>query len=180
MSISKRLRFEVLKRDGFRCTYCGATSLSTRLHVDHVEPASRGGSDDPANLVTACAPCNLGKSDVRLEDVTRTADASGGDPQEHADQVRAYLAAQRDVEAAKDEVLEFLAERYTAASDRGWDMSDLLRIRIRQWVHQLSMEDLVVAVEATARKRMYNNEYERQYFHGVIRNLRAKRDQKAG
>lgn len=55
-------RFRVLARDGFRCRYCGAGSHSVELHVDHVHPRSRGGSDDEDNLVTACRTCNLGKS----------------------------------------------------------------------------------------------------------------------
>lgn len=38
--------------------------------LDHVEPGARGGSwIDPANLVTACWPCNSGKADFTLEEV---------------------------------------------------------------------------------------------------------------
>lgn len=59
---SKRLRFEILKRDGFMCRYCGAEPESAVLHVDHVIPESKGGTDDPDNLVAACRDCNLGKA----------------------------------------------------------------------------------------------------------------------
>lgn len=55
-------RFTILKRDGFRCVYCGATPDVSQLHVDHYTPRSRGGTDHPSNLRTACAPCNLSKS----------------------------------------------------------------------------------------------------------------------
>lgn len=68
MAISKRKRFEILKRDGFRCRYCGATPGVDGLHVDHIMPQSKGGSDHPDNLMTACSWCNLGKSDVLLSD----------------------------------------------------------------------------------------------------------------
>lgn len=54
-------RFKILRRDGFRCRYCGATPDVSELHVDHVQPRSRGGTDDPLNLVTACSACNLSK-----------------------------------------------------------------------------------------------------------------------
>ena len=67
-AIGKRLRFEVFKRDKFRCVYCGATPPDAVLHIDHVVPVSDGGSNDPLNLVTACAGCNLGKSNIRLDD----------------------------------------------------------------------------------------------------------------
>jgi hypothetical protein len=59
--ISKKLRFAILRRDGFRCRYCGASSNDVRLHVDHVVPRVDGGADSPENLVAACADCNLGK-----------------------------------------------------------------------------------------------------------------------
>ena len=72
MSISARTRFEILKRDGFRCVYCGARAADgTTLHVDHVVPRARGGGDRPENLITACDRCNLGKSDVPLDDTGR-------------------------------------------------------------------------------------------------------------
>lgn len=61
--ISKRVRFSVFSRDGFACRYCGATSETVQLVLDHIEPVSKGGSDEPENLVTACQPCNAGKSD---------------------------------------------------------------------------------------------------------------------
>ena len=61
MSISKALRFEVLRRDGFACTYCGRKPPEVELHIDHVTPASLGGQDVPENLRTSCVDCNAGK-----------------------------------------------------------------------------------------------------------------------
>jgi hypothetical protein len=60
--VRKSVRFCVLRRDGFRCVYCGATAGEQKLHVDHVHPRSKGGRDDESNLVTSCEACNLGKS----------------------------------------------------------------------------------------------------------------------
>lgn len=61
MALSKSLRFEVLRRDGFACTYCGRRPPEVELHIDHVTPAALGGRDEPANLRTACIDCNVGK-----------------------------------------------------------------------------------------------------------------------
>lgn len=66
MAVSKRLRFEILRRDGFTCRYCGAKAPDVQLRVDHVVPVALGGTDDPTNLVTACEPCNSGKSSAPL------------------------------------------------------------------------------------------------------------------
>lgn len=68
VAVSKRVRFEVFKRDRFSCQYCGASAPDAVLHVDHIEPVSKGGSNDMMNLITSCDSCNLGKSDVLLSD----------------------------------------------------------------------------------------------------------------
>jgi hypothetical protein len=65
--VSKRLRYEILRRDGFKCRYCGTVAAATELRVDHVIPDSLGGLSEPSNLVTACDPCNSGKSSVPPE-----------------------------------------------------------------------------------------------------------------
>lgn len=62
MGVSKRLRYEILRRDNHACRYCGATAPDVKLVVDHVIPVALGGGDSPANLITACDPCNNGKS----------------------------------------------------------------------------------------------------------------------
>lgn len=62
MAVTKRLRFEILRRDNHTCQSCGAKPSDAELVVDHVIPVALGGSDEPANLQTLCAPCNSGKS----------------------------------------------------------------------------------------------------------------------
>lgn len=64
--MSLRTRIRILARDGHRCIYCGATSRDTRLEVDHIVPRSVGGTNDDANLITACWACNNGKGATQL------------------------------------------------------------------------------------------------------------------
>lgn len=64
MPISRRLRFEILRRDLHTCRYCGAKAPDVKLTVDHVIPVALGGGDDPTNLVTACVDCNGGKTSI--------------------------------------------------------------------------------------------------------------------
>ena len=61
--MSNKLRFMILERDKFTCTYCGRNPKDDRvkLHVDHIHPKSKGGTDDESNLTTACSDCNHGK-----------------------------------------------------------------------------------------------------------------------
>ena len=63
-AIKLGLRYEVLKRDRFRCVVCGrspATTLGIELHVDHDVPFSAGGKTVAENLRSTCSECNLGK-----------------------------------------------------------------------------------------------------------------------
>jgi len=66
---SLRLRFEILKRDNFTCQYCGRNPKQdkVKLQIDHIIPKSKGGNDNPSNLITACLECNQGKKDIILE-----------------------------------------------------------------------------------------------------------------
>ena len=62
-----KLRFSVLKRDGFICRYCGrGVAEGTKLQIDHIHPRSKEGSLAIDNLITSCLECNLGKMDVVL------------------------------------------------------------------------------------------------------------------
>jgi len=61
MTISKTLRFEVFKRDGFQCQYCGKQPPEIVLEVDHIIPRKRKGKNDIDNLITSCFDCNRGK-----------------------------------------------------------------------------------------------------------------------
>ena len=67
-NLSKSVRFEVFKRDSFKCQYCGKSAPDVVLEVDHIIPVSKGGDNDISNLITACFNCNRGKRDKKLTD----------------------------------------------------------------------------------------------------------------
>jgi len=61
-SVAKRLgrkAKQIHARDGHRCVWCGANEGP--LHLDHVVPRSCGGTDEPTNLIVACAACNCAR-----------------------------------------------------------------------------------------------------------------------
>ena len=67
--LSQKTRFEVFKRDSFRCQYCGKSSPSVILEVDHIHPVAKGGSEtDILNLITSSEECNAGKGDRLIAD----------------------------------------------------------------------------------------------------------------
>ena len=62
--MSDSIRYDVLKRDNFKCTICGRTAADgIKLHVDHIMPIAKGGKTEMSNLRTLCNQCNSGKSD---------------------------------------------------------------------------------------------------------------------
>lgn len=67
-ALSKSLRFEIFKRDKFICQYCGGKAPEVVLNVDHIEPVSKGGTNELMNLITSCFACNSGKRDKKLDD----------------------------------------------------------------------------------------------------------------
>jgi hypothetical protein len=68
---SWRLRFLVMRRDRFACRLCGAAPAkdpSVTLHVDHIHPWGEGGETILPNLQTCCDRCNIGKSNLPLNE----------------------------------------------------------------------------------------------------------------
>jgi 5-methylcytosine-specific restriction endonuclease McrA len=56
--IPHKLKWEVWKRDGFKCITCGSQD---DLSIDHIHPECRGGGIEIQNLQTLCRSCNSRK-----------------------------------------------------------------------------------------------------------------------
>ncbi|OGY50090.1 MAG: hypothetical protein A3J65_04235 [Candidatus Buchananbacteria bacterium RIFCSPHIGHO2_02_FULL_45_11b] len=57
-----KIRYQVLKRDNFKCVLCGNDAKNTLLVIDHKIPVAGGGTNDFDNLRTLCRECNHGKA----------------------------------------------------------------------------------------------------------------------
>lgn len=112
MALSKSKRFEIFKRDGFTCQYCGMRPPDVVLEVDHIDPRSKGGSDDELNLITACFDCNRGKAAKKLTDIHPRPDADLKylETQQEIAEAKAYLKAKEEL----DEVREKICSRLLA------------------------------------------------------------------
>lgn len=113
MAVSKRVRFRIFARDNFTCRYCGRSAPDVVLHIDHVHPVSRGGTDKESNLVTACADCNVCKQAKLIRPADRPADprtAEAPPTVPHVDRCR----------ACGPDTMLYLAEREEPAPPRGY------------------------------------------------------------
>lgn len=50
-----------------KCFYCRISLKGRRTNVEHIIPKSRGGTNNPSNLVISCAPCNKQKGSKLLD-----------------------------------------------------------------------------------------------------------------
>jgi len=64
--LSESKRNYIFNRDNGICQYCFIYGV--KMHVDHMTPWSRGGSDDVSNLCLSCATCNIRKSNTPYDD----------------------------------------------------------------------------------------------------------------
>jgi pyruvate/2-oxoglutarate dehydrogenase complex dihydrolipoamide acyltransferase (E2) component len=178
-SLSKRLRFEIFKRDGFRCIYCGATPMQKALHVDHVVAVADGGGDTPENLVTACADCNLGKGAVPLERKKLATPVATEADEDHADQIREYLRLQREIQGARKEAVNAIADYW---EERIGGMTVAMYDRLLQLIAEWPYQKLIEAIDITARKlgtpgQEFDGrgaENQARYFHGILRKWRTQ------
>ncbi|HRZ18605.1 MAG TPA: HNH endonuclease [Methanofastidiosum sp.] len=64
--IDQGVSWEVFRRDGYRCRYCGKDDVP--LTVDHVVLWEDGGPSTKDNLVSACRKCNKTRGNMQYEE----------------------------------------------------------------------------------------------------------------
>lgn len=134
MSVSKRLRYEILRRDNHTCRYCGESAPDVKLTIDHVVPVSLGGSDEPGNLVAACPDCNAGKA-ASNPDAPLVADVS-----DKAIRWAAALARAVETESEKLRIKSELAEYF---EDEWYFRREIQKYEMRGFLLPEGWEDTV-------------------------------------
>jgi DNA polymerase III epsilon subunit family exonuclease len=56
--VHEELKRGIRRQDGYRCVCCGHDGLMAELHVHHIIPLYKFGTNDPVNLVTLCLACH--------------------------------------------------------------------------------------------------------------------------
>lgn len=164
--ISKKTRFEVFKRDGFTCQYCGAHPPGVLLHVDHIEAVANGGASDMDNYVTACEPCNLGKGARPLTSV----------PESLADKAARVAEAEEQL-AGYSAILQARRERI---ADDAWRVVDALTGEdscrrdwlqsIKMFVEKLGPAPVVDAAHIARAAKPWSKPTRFRYFCGICWN----------
>lgn len=165
VALSKRTRFEIFKRDGFRCVYCGSSPPAVLLEADHVIPVVDGGTNDQDNLVTACEGCNRGKGPVSLQVIPRSL----------ADQ--ATEVAEREAQIAAHQAI--LRERRERIEDEQWEIVQALEgpsrdkyrrdylVSIKTFLERLGFDSVLDAAEIARSKYPWGGRRLFLYFCGI-------------
>jgi hypothetical protein len=150
-AIPKGIRFEVFKRDSFKCQYCGASAPDVRLHVDHINPVSNSGANDIVNLVTSCVGCNLGKSDKLLSEnaAVNKSRSQLEALQERREQLGMMMSWQEDLQALKETVLEKISSKWESVAP-GFGINENGQQRLKKIIRNYALDEIFEAMDIAA------------------------------
>jgi hypothetical protein len=174
MAVSKRTRFEVLRRDNYTCRYCRSTE--GELTIDHVTPVALGGTDDPSNLVACCKDCNAGKASS-APDAEIVSDVD-------EDAARWAAARERAISKAKGRSATSEARRAPFLEAwQGWDEDAThlpadWHITVDRWLDSgITVDQLIEALDITLPKRYVRHYDVFRYVAGIVRNWLRELDE---
>lgn len=156
--VSKKLRFEVFKRDKFTCQYCGARAPEAILQCDHIVPVASGGATDILNLTTSCQPCNSGKGKRELSDdqaVTKQVDMLV-ELEERRQQIEMMLQWRDDLASLDDQTLEAVVERISAKSNL--EPNEVGRATLKKLLKKYGLSEVLQGIDESFRIHLIYNE----------------------
>ena len=169
--LSKKERFEIFKRDGFTCQYCGQQPPDVVLHVDHINPVVSGGDNDPLNLITACRTCNQGKFTTPLDSVPNRPDANIEllEINQEVAELRRYQEAKKIRDELTEEIISGLQELWWSLVNPKEAPNAKVFINWMTFASPTQVED---AIKITSGKYNISNcNYQIKYCSGVLRHM---------
>jgi len=170
MAVSRKIRFEVFKRDGFKCSYCGKAPPTVILEVDHIDPKSRGGKDHINNLLTACFDCNRGKKNIPLDKIPLQLKDNLDALKEKEDQLKEYrkfaLKIEKRIIEDMDDICKIYSDQYPK-----WNLTDHFRnTTLRRFLALLPKHEIVDALYIGISRYPSNETSVIRYFCGICWN----------
>lgn len=158
-NISKKIRFEIFKRDSFTCQYCGEKAPNVVLEVDHILPVSKGGDNNEINLITSCHSCNNGKRDILLSD--RTTIEKQREKLESAQEKRNQLSMmaewREELANIDNDMTDIFEESFYAKTSE--NLSESGRIKALKLIKKYCIEDVLNALDISI-ESYYDGTYE--------------------
>ena len=141
--LSKKLRFEVFKRDSFSCQYCGSTPPKVILEVDHIIPVSKKGTNEIDNLITSCFDCNRGKSDNELTTLPSSTVDKLEILQEKELQYKQYQKALKNIEKRINKEIELVDDVFRKFNP-DYSLSEKFKLgTVKKFISQLGVNSVI-------------------------------------
>jgi hypothetical protein len=147
MSISKKLRFDVFKRDGFQCRYCGKQPPEIILEVDHIIPRNKNGGDEIENLLTSCFDCNRGKGKEELRILPESCDGRAERILEQEEQIKALYREQTKQRKRIEKDIDLIDKKYSALENEEYFLSEKGRLNVKQLLRNFTRSEIEEALE---------------------------------
>lgn len=167
-SISKKLRFEVFKRDSFTCQYCSAKPPKVPLEVDHIMPVCKGGKNNIDNLITACFDCNRGKSGNELTSIPQNliekTEIKKIAVQQYSEFQKILLKERKQM----DLDIELVEGVYSSVFTE-YCFADKFKISVKKFIKELGVDEVIDSME-TACNIIKNEDKVLKYFCGICWN----------
>lgn len=178
-STGKRLRFEVFKRDGFTCQYCGKQPPDVVLVIDHIVPVCEGGETTADNLITACEVCNQGKAGKVLgqRQVRPDGDMMYLETQQEIAELRRYQLARKERDEIIGEIIRDIRAAWPAWSGVNWSPGiETLRPMFDRYSPEIVEEAIRIATRKIRSRSL--GMYERDfvpYIWATMKNMARER-----
>jgi len=164
--LSKTTRFNVFKRDSFRCQYCGQCPPAVVLEVDHITPVSKGGGNTLHNLLTACFDCNRGKAAGLLTEIPQSLTDKAAVLQEKQDQLRAFEKLLKKLRSAEEARIDSVESVFKETFDDRV-FTGAFRESIRKFLEHLDIYQVTGAMKIACGRRSDDAGHAIKYFCGI-------------
>lgn len=165
--ISKKLRFEIFKRDGFSCAYCGNKPPDVVLEVDHIVAVSNGGNNSKLNLITSCFNCNRGKGCEELSSIPPKLTEDLAKNKEKESQLKEYRKYIEEVQSRQSNDIESINKAFRLTFPN-WDLSDQFKRKtLTRFLKMLPLHEVVGAMQVACDRMSHDEDKAVKYFCGI-------------
>lgn len=145
--LSKKIRFEVFKRDKFVCQYCGRMAPDVILEVDHIVPVAEGGTNEMLNLITSCRDCNRGKGKARISENTEVKKQQEQlyELAEKREQTQMLMDWKRELASLLNEQANLLSDYIGEITN--WELSETGLASVKKLIKEFGFEEVQESID---------------------------------
>jgi hypothetical protein len=156
--ISKKVRFELFKRDKFTCQYCGKSAPEITLEIDHIKPIAKGGDNNLLNLITSCYDCNRGKRDRKISDDTilKKQKTQLDEIAERREQLTLLAKWREELLKYERDTVDLIIENIESLYKNKFFITEYGKPTIKTWLKKYSIKEILEAIDISSNQYLKN------------------------